>query len=190
MNLLYSSYRSQEFQVSFTGPKARYQQAYVYFGQQEKVHFLAFPRKTPPTFLSSRLHSSPLCLLWSPLRFLHPFSDTQILLIIRHLLIIQGHLFISNLPSSLCQVSCHTLKFWTLGLLTLLGVIIQSTIPEIENCDLWTRSGLSPVYGNKIVLEHTVVFNLHIRFMTAFTQVKQNWVTPEVIWPQSLKYLV
>ena len=104
--------------------------------------------------------------------------------------IIQGHLFISNLPSSLCQVSCHTLKFWTLGLLTLLGVIIQSTIPEIENCDLWTRSGLSPVYGNKIVLEHTVVFNLHIRFMTAFTQVKQNWVTPEVIWPQSLKYLV
>lgn len=78
MNLLYSSYGSQEFQVSFTGPKSRYQQAYVYFGQQEKIHFLAFPRKTLPTFLSSWLHSSPLCLLWSPLRFLYPFSDAQI----------------------------------------------------------------------------------------------------------------
>ena len=161
MNLLYSSHGSQEFQVSFTGPKSRYQQAYVYFGQQEKIHFLAFPRKTPPTFLSSRLHSSPLCLLWSLLRFLHPFSDAQILLIIRHLLIIQGHLFISNLPSSLCRVSYQTHKFWTWGLLTLLGVIIQSTIPEIENCGLGTRSGLSPVYGNKILLEHSNIQPSH-----------------------------
>ena len=71
-----------------------------------------------------------------------------------HLLIIQDHLFISNLPSSLCQVSYHTHKFWTLGLLTLLVVIIL-VIPEIENCVLWTRFGLSPLYGNKTLLEHS-----------------------------------